>query len=202
MWLCWRTRALSTAPSGSRSASNAVRPCLTVRPGLSRGPQTLLPSGFRHPQSPGPTGSPIRYASMVQLRPLGGADSVQCALSRGGLVTPRLAPLVLVRFPCRGVSPPLGYWRPAATPFPMARPRVDALPPRKPSMCPMETQPPIPSVRPSHPPFPCGYLFLQSSQTLLLPCLPMARTSRPHGSQQPPLQTTPDLSPATPAFQP
>lgn len=105
MWLCWRTRALSTAPSGSRSASNAVRPCLTVRPGLSRGPQTLLPSGFRHPQSPGPTGSPIRYASMVQLRPLGGADSVQCALSRGGLVTPRLARSSLYAFPVEVSAP-------------------------------------------------------------------------------------------------
>lgn len=29
--------------------------------------------------------------------------------------------------------------------FPMARPRVDALPPKKPSTCPMESQPPVPS---------------------------------------------------------
>lgn len=67
-------------------------------PAQAGDPKPSCPRFFAAPCLPGPalTSRWIRLC-------------VQSALSRGGLGTPCRAPLVLVRFPCRGVSP---HWVP------------------------------------------------------------------------------------------
>lgn len=167
MWLCWRTRALSTAPSGSRSASNAVRPCLTVRLGLCRGPPNPPALVFATPNLPGPTESPISDT------PWPNSDlSVDTTLyslhCRGEASSPLvLHPLSLHVFLVE-VSAHIGFLETRSHAFsPMARPQFYTLPLRKPSIYPpVETQPPVLSLH-----FPCGYLFRQTSQTLF--CFPV-----------------------------
>lgn len=117
MWLCWRTRALSTAPSGSRSASNAVRPCLTVRLGLCRGPPNPPALVFATPSLPGPTESPISDTPWPNSDL--SVDTTLCTVCIVAWRPPHLSSCTTG--PCtvslQRCQPTLAFWRPVATPF-------------------------------------------------------------------------------------